>query len=348
MRFVPISRAEGYEFSGDAFDVRGWEVRTTADGERVGKVDDLLIDDAGSPRYLDVDLGLLKKHVLVPLAHARVDGQDDVVWVDGLTRGEFEDVPEYTRDPRVLSEDYERRLSEVYRGGTVAAARERDADVVRDERESGDVRRLARLGDLKEYRVSKGDADPRGWDVLTGDGRKIGGVTELIVDQTTMEARYLDCDVDERKLELEPVDRHVLIPVEAARLDRGKKNVVVDGLFVKDVASLPIYPGLPLTGDVEHSIRDAFRTGSRRTFGTEPARELGRRDVEPGVDTTPERGPARWRERDDDSLDRFYGARRGQETVLREGETAKLSNGEQEVRIRLSGEDIIIEKRPRG
>lgn len=331
MKFVPVSEAEGYDFPPDTFDVRGWEVRTALDREHVGKVDDVLVDEGGRPRFLDVDLGLFKKHVLVPLAQARVDGTEDVVWVDGMARDQFEHVPEYTRDPRVLSDDYERRLGQVYRDATLSTTTAYDRADTAGVEEAG-VRRLARLGDLSDYRVAKGDTDPRGWDVVTGDGYRIGKVSELIVDRTTMEARYLDADVDEKKLELERVDRHILVPVDAARLDRGKKNVVVDGLFSKDLGSVPVYSGLPLSPDTEREIRDVYRAS--------PARGAGAADVREAQDA---------RRRDDDArhLDRFYGSRREPRTLVAEGEAATLSNAEQEVRIRLSGDDIIIEKRPR-
>ena len=331
MRYVPVSKAEGYDFPRDTFDVRGWEVRTALDREQVGKVDDVLIDDGGRPHYLDVNLGLFKKHVLVPLSQARVDSRDDVVWVDGLARDQFEHVPEYTRDPRVVSSDYERRLGEVYRDETMRSTHP-DETVDETTGEQGGVRRLARLADLQEFRVAKGDTDPRGWDVITGDGHRIGKVSELIVDRRTMEARYLDADVDEKKLELERVDRHILVPVDAARLDRGKKNVVVDGLFSKDLASVPVYSGLPLTSDTEQRIREAFRASPSR-----PVSDTG------GVrEESVER-----REEDTRHIDRFYGSRRERPSAGPESETTTLSNDEQEVRIRLSGDDVIIEKRPR-
>jgi hypothetical protein len=357
MRFVPLSRAEGYDFPENTFDVRGWEVRTALDREKIGKVDDILVDDgSGRPRYLDVNLGLFKKHVLVPLSQARVDGNDDVVWVDGLAKDQFEYIPEYTRDPRVISPDYETRLGQVYHDATMTTTD--GIDRVDDRAvEAGGVRRLARLSDLSDFRVAKGDTDPRGWDVITGDGHRIGKVTELIVDTNTMEARYMDTDVDERKLDLERVDRHILVPIDAARLDRGRKHVVVDGLFSKDLGAVPVYSGLPLTSDTEDQIRTAYRVGPRRVTDTGDARaervadrlddgspldrfyasRVRRREQVDALDRTERIG-------DDERVETLHS---GEAATLREGEEATLSTREQEVRIRLSGDDIIIEKRPR-
>lgn len=338
MRLIPVSRAEGYDFPAETFDVRGWEVRTALDREKVGKVDDVLIDEGGRPRYLDVDLGLFKKHVLVPLGQARVDGRDDVIWVDGLARDQFEHIPEYTNDPRIISADYERRLGDVYREATLTHDSDRLDPITGDE--TAEVRRLARLSDLGEYRVAKGDTDPRGWDVVTGDGQHVGKVTELIVDTKNYEARYLDTDVDEKKLDLERVDRHILVPVDAARLDRAKKNVVLDSLFAKDVANVPLYSGLPLTSDTEQEIRAAYRAEPRRVSTAEPIRD------DAAVFRTTSADETR-------HVERFYGARRGRPSIergevdLSEGQSTTISSAEQEVRIRLSGDDIIIEKRPR-
>jgi hypothetical protein len=340
MRFVPVSRQEGYNFPPNTFDVRGWQVKTALDREKVGKVDDILVDETGRPRFLDVDVGIFKKHVLVPLGQARVDARDDVVWIEGLRRDGLENIPEYTHDPRVVSSDYELRLNDMYHGtdalGAAAvgaagamAGRRSDRTDHRDE-EYGGFRRLSRLTDLNDYRVAEGDPDPRGWDVITGDGHRIGNCIELIVDTQMMEATYIDTDIDEKKLNLEAVDRHILVPVEAARLDRAKRNIVVDGLFLKDVGSVPLYSGLPLTSDSEEQIQAAYQPGRRM------------------MDRGPEvRTESSGRRLDDDArfLDQFYGARRG--SNLDGGDSTMLSNVDREVRIRLTGEDIIIERRPR-
>ncbi|MGH9723378.1 MAG: PRC-barrel domain-containing protein [Bryobacteraceae bacterium] len=338
MRFVPVSRQEGYNFPPNTFDVRGWQVMTALDREKVGKVDDILVDETGRPRFLDVDVGIFKKHVLVPLGQARLDSRDDVVWIEGVGRGGLENIPEYTHDPRVVSPDYELRLNDMYRKsdavgatakGATAAGRLSDRGDHREE-EYGGFRRLSRLTDLNDYRVAEGDTDPRGWDVITGDGHRIGNCTELIVDTQMLEATYLDTDIDEKKLNLEAVDRHILVPIEAARLDRARRNIVVDGLFLKDVGTVPLYSGLPLTSDSEDQIHAAYQPGRRV------------------MDRAPEvRTEGSGRRSDDDAryLDRFYGARRG--SGMDEGDTTMLSSVDREVRIRLSGEDIIIERRPR-
>ena len=61
MALTPLSHSRDSRFAGSDLDVRGWDVRTDLDDEKVGSVDDMLIDDSGRPRYLDVDLGLLRQ-----------------------------------------------------------------------------------------------------------------------------------------------------------------------------------------------------------------------------------------------------------------------------------------------
>lgn len=95
-------------------DVRDWDVRTRSDDEDVGKVRDLLVDDGGKVRYLDVDLGIFSKRVLVPIERTTPDAADEVVWVDGLDKDGFKDIPKYDGDIARLNADYEEGLQRDY------------------------------------------------------------------------------------------------------------------------------------------------------------------------------------------------------------------------------------------
>lgn len=282
MALRPISRIDDYRFPEDAWDVRGWTVRTETGDDRVGRVDDMLLDRGGALRYLDVDLGFLKKHVLVPLERAYADREKKTVWLEGLTKDQLEAVPEYALDPETLDESYERRLDAVY-GGTTASAHERLlAPEDDDDRDLG----LRRMSDIEdEYQVA-GD-DPRGWKVVTGDGRAVGRVAELLMAPAEMKARFLDVVVDEKELELEPVDRHVLLPSDRVRLDRSKKKVVVSGLLAHDFGAYPHYGGLPVRSGAARDLERVFE----RAATAEPGAE-GRGGA--GANRPPE---SDWRER---------------------------------------------------
>src|SRR5690554_1388207 len=45
MAFISLSDKPDYSFPPGTFDVRGWDVKTLADDEKVGKVDDVLLDE---------------------------------------------------------------------------------------------------------------------------------------------------------------------------------------------------------------------------------------------------------------------------------------------------------------
>lgn len=52
------------------------------------------------------------------------------------------------------------------------------------------------LSKLHNYRISEGDPDVRGWEVVGADGRKIGAVADLLVDTEALKVRYLDVNLD--------------------------------------------------------------------------------------------------------------------------------------------------------
>ena len=320
MALTPLSKIDPARLHPDTFDVRGWEVRSEADDDKVGTVDDVLLDADGMPHLLDVNLGVFKKHVLVPLGQAWADASRRVVWVEGVAKQDIERMPDYGRDPDALTPEFERRLAADYSAAAEGA-------LGRDRTSSSD--RLARLDSLDDFRISKGNGDPRGWTVVGGDGAKLGKVADLIVDKDQMRVKYLDVDVLEEKLDLDVVDRHVLIPVDRARLDHKGKKAVVDGLFARDLADYPIYSGLPLAKGVEDAITRCFRIpapspegwsdrSARRFFGG--ARRRGADSGEEVANALPAPPPG------NDTT-----------TVMRpiEGE---------EVRIRVSGGELIIEK----
>ncbi len=294
MALKPLSRTEDYEFPEKAWDVRGWTVRAEAGDDKVGRVDDMLLDSSGALRYLDVDLGFLKKHILVPLDHAHADREHEVVWIEGLTRKELESVPEYALDPDTMDEAYERRIDAVY-GGTTASVHRGVVAPEEDPDGALDLQRMKALED--EFRVA-GD-DPRGWTVVTGEGEPVGEVAELLMEPGAMKARFMDVIIDEKKLDLERVDRHVLLPVDRVRLDRGSKNVVVSGLLAHDFADYPQYGGLPVTRKAARRLGEVFDRVGRG----EPARRD--RDRSAPADA-PTRG-SDWRET---TLHHFYRARK--------------------------------------
>jgi hypothetical protein len=287
MALRPISRVDDYEFPPGAWDVRGWTVRTDAGDEKVGKVEDLLLDGRGRLRYLDVDLSGQRKHVLVPLEHARAERDRETVRLDGMSRSQLERIPAYAVEPESLDEGYERRLAAAY-GDVLPTGGGSGLELGADDDRELELRRMDTLE--QDYRVA--GPDPRGWDVVTADGTTVGEVSELLMDPGEMKARFLDVAVDEKNLELEPVDRHILLPADRVRLERNKKRVVVGSLLASDVARYPQYGGLPVRAGTARDLNVLFE---RPDAGQQAA---GRGEAEPGLLDA----------REDASLRHFYGS----------------------------------------
>jgi sporulation protein YlmC with PRC-barrel domain len=125
---VPISRAKDFQIPKGEPDLRKWTV-FGADGERLGIVDDLLVDPvAMKVAYLVVDvmedLFLLKddRHVLVPAGDADLRERGKDVWVRSLTARDVARLPAYlggNPDPVVID-----RVDEAFSRGRPPAVGE--------------------------------------------------------------------------------------------------------------------------------------------------------------------------------------------------------------------------------
>jgi uncharacterized protein (TIGR02271 family) len=88
-----------------------------AQGEdKVGTAKDLLVDDSGRFRYIVVDTGpwIFGKNVLMPIGLAQFDHNQSRIYVNGLTKSQVENLPEY-RDNMIVDEPYEERVRSQYR-----------------------------------------------------------------------------------------------------------------------------------------------------------------------------------------------------------------------------------------
>jgi uncharacterized protein (TIGR02271 family) len=130
------------------------------------------------------------------------------------------------------------------------------------DRDSENLGRLARLDDLRDFKVAEGDPDVRGWDVVGSDGRKLGEVKHLIADPAAMRVRYLEVELD--RSVREGGDRRVLLPIGTARLDDARDEVIVDSIAGVDAGTLPTYAeGADITRDYESTLRGRFTSGAR-------------------------------------------------------------------------------------
>lgn len=112
-RVAPLDELDDYKVADGNPDVRGWEV-LGSNGQRIGKVDELLIDTvARKVRYLDVEVSdhLLNtaedRHILIPIGYARLEDGDQI-FVDGLTPSSIASIPAYAKGS--ITRDDETRL----------------------------------------------------------------------------------------------------------------------------------------------------------------------------------------------------------------------------------------------
>jgi len=100
---------------------------------------------------------------------------------------------------------------------------------------------LRRFSDMSDVDIAEGDPDPRGWEVVTRDGRELGEVEDLVVDTRAMKVRGLEVSLDKDAFGIDE-DRHVLLPIETAQLDHDDDKVIVSSAR-EAIAALPAFSG---------------------------------------------------------------------------------------------------------
>lgn len=228
-------------------------------GSKIGSVGDLLIDRRnGRLRFLDLDMGLIRKqHVLIPVDEMEW-GRDTFV-LGRWTSDDIKNLPAYDKDRPLTSdvlEEMERSHPRFYGPGDV------------DPPPAPGEARVVPMKQAKDFKLSKGAPDLRGWNVFGADGERVGMVSELLVDPKAMKIRYLDVDLLDDLFLLED-DRHVLVPLEMVELKERGEDVWIHRLRAEEVARLPAYTGGPLGPTIETKVRNAFAPPRRTDEVTE-------------------------------------------------------------------------------
>ena len=231
-------------------DFLGWLV-SDSHGAKVGTVQDLLIDRTGVVRYLAVDPGFLKKPVLVPVE--LVTWGEDALVLEGWTADQARALPPY--DPGVP----------LTAGALEELRRAHPRWYARDELEGVDTARpessILPLKQAKDFKLTGGAPDLRGWNVFAADGERIGVVTDMLVDPAALKVRYLAVDLADDLFVLRD-DRHVVVPTEHVELRERGRDVWVQGLMSKQIAELPAYNGGPLDPLVQRRVDAAFASAA--------------------------------------------------------------------------------------
>lgn len=140
--------------------------------------------------------------------------------------------------------------------------------------------RLAELNGSK-YEIINGEPNIVGWKVRTEDGLKVGRVDDLLFNPESQKVKYMIIDFSGNELHLE-TDRQVLIPINVADLYSEKNYeksviststteyisrnnaynpakdgdvVVLPGITIAQLNSLPLYEKNHLSPDIERAIR---------------------------------------------------------------------------------------------
>ena len=243
MALRSVSREKKFRFEKGRHDVRGWDVRTSVDDEKIGRVDDVIIDESDRTRYIDLELSDRNEHVLLPPGQARLDTSSKVVWVPGMSKKSFADVPAYPHDPATIDREYEQRLSTAYDAAYTDEHHYERPDYNADwssGRSDATAGHVGRLDELDDFKVASHEDDPRGWKVVGADDETLGKVDHLIGDTGAMKVRYLEMKVDRG---LFKDDRHVLLPAAHVALNRDDKHVRVAALTADRTKTLPAYDG---------------------------------------------------------------------------------------------------------
>ncbi|NDJ25314.1 DUF2382 domain-containing protein [Nostoc sp. B(2019)] len=119
---MPLHKLEHFDpnyretFGGD--DVKALEVYTHG-GERIGSVADVLVDQDGRFRYLvlDTSLDFVSKKILLPIGLSRINYPQRRVSVNGLSKQQIENLPEY-REDAIVDEEYEEKVRSIFRSST--------------------------------------------------------------------------------------------------------------------------------------------------------------------------------------------------------------------------------------
>lgn len=226
-------------------DFVGWDV-VDNEGEKAGTVADLLIDSGGRVRYVDVEFGFPRKHILLP--QERLQWGEGRLIVDGWIRRGIGSLPPYDPSQPLHAPALE-EMRRAYPGVYDPEGHDWRAPVTET--------RVVPLSEAKDFRLEKGAPDLRGWNVFGSDGERIGTVSQLLVDPSALKVRYVDVDVHQ-DLYLLTDDRHVLVPLEFVELRERGKDIWVEDLTAAQVAALPAYTGGAVNPVMERAVQDAF------------------------------------------------------------------------------------------
>jgi hypothetical protein len=107
-----------------------------------------------------------------------------------------------------------------------------------------------------DFEMATGEPDIRNWKVVGLQNQEIGRVEELLFNDVSHRVRYLVVNIKGKPLNL--ISRSILIPVGLVDLLKEEKLVLLNGISVGHLATLPTYERGKVSRDTELAIRDVF------------------------------------------------------------------------------------------
>jgi uncharacterized protein (TIGR02271 family) len=187
---------------------------------------------------------------------------------------------------------------------------------------------LKSIRDLDDYKVAHDDPDVRGWTVVDANGHRMGTVSDLIVNTDKMKVEYLAVDGAGKG----GVHR---VPAASASLDESRREVMIGG-GVFDTGSASRSEAA-IGGQQKRAERDSLTR-------SEEELKIGKREVAAGevvvgkhVETERVSQPVTV-ERERVTVER--------RPVTGEARARAADIGSDEIRVPVTEEEVIVEKRP--
>ncbi len=205
------------------------------DGSKIGKVDDLFLDESDNPEYIGVKMGFFGlSSTLVPMDATRVDEGSQAIYVQA-DKGKVKDGPRFD-DDNEITPDYERQVREYYglsaqqgeRGGYGAYQSEQQTSATTaGDAESGRVGSGMVEGDVESGEFRGHAADNEGVNQRSGDD--LEDQDELRVQRSEEELR---AGVREREAGQVSVRKRVRTEREQIAVPKRREEVSVERVAV--------------------------------------------------------------------------------------------------------------------
>jgi uncharacterized protein (TIGR02271 family) len=198
---------------------------------------------------------------------------------------------------------------------------------------------LKPMSELPDYKVESGDPDPRGWAVKTTDGRVAGRVEDLVIDTSAMKVRQLIVAPEGTSASTE--GRSILLNTSDVDLRKDAREIIARSFPAGEVIT-----GETPTATSGMADRTAGSRGERdRTTLTRSEEELnvGKREVSSGEARI---GKHVETERVREPITRRHEEVTTERRPVEAGARADASIGNDEIRVPLMEEQVVVEKRP--